>query len=109
MTVFVDVPVGDESVLIAVKESEGIQLVARSGDVIASAGESLQQALGRIRSIATAFVTALEDLPHRPEEIEVEFGLSLSAEAKMFVATTAGAGSFAVRMKWAPSSVRDGS
>jgi hypothetical protein len=106
MGFFVEVPVGDDSVLVAVQPGEGIQLAARPGDVIATAVESLQQASGRIRSIAAAFITNLEGLPHRPEEIEIEFGLSLSAEAKMFVAATTGEGSFTVRIKWAPTTAR---
>jgi hypothetical protein len=100
VTAYVEVPVGDGTVLVEVREQDGIRPAARPGEVVAAAGETLERSLRRIREVAAAFAEGLSDLPRRPEEIEVEFGLSLTAEAKLFVAATKGEASFAVRVTW---------
>lgn len=96
------VPVeGSEPVLVeAADVADGIVRVARPGEVIAAAGESLQAALERLRPMAEAFVTQLSGLAHAPDEITVDFGVKVDAEAGVVIARTAAAANFSVTVKW---------
>ena len=49
---------------------------------------------------AVALVDRLRDLADAPEEIEVEFGIQLSAELGAFVAKASGDANFRVSMRW---------
>ncbi|MEY9861346.1 hypothetical protein ABH935_006987 [Catenulispora sp. GAS73] len=79
---------------------EGLVKVSRPGQVVARAAQSLGQMLGAIRPVADSFVEEFADMANTPDEIELEFGLSLSADAKMVVATSAAAANFKVTLKW---------
>ncbi|WP_144440851.1 CU044_2847 family protein [Streptomyces roseifaciens] len=78
----------------------GVDRVSRAGDVIATAAESLQEAVGRIRPVAEAFLSGVRDMTRMPEELTVEFGVKLTAEAGVVIAKAASEGHFTVSMKW---------
>jgi hypothetical protein len=103
----VDVPIdgnqGDASVVkIEVRElDQGLVRVSRAGRSAAvRASRSFGDMLGTVRPIAENFVTSLRGMVSAPDEITVEFGISLSAEADVMIASTATAANFSVSMTW---------
>lgn len=99
----IEVPLDDGGVvLVEVEDHEdGIVRSARPGEVVATAAESLQASLDRIRPVAGALVAKLRDLADRPEEITVEFGIKWSAQAGVIVAQAASEANFKVALRWA--------
>ena len=71
----------------------------RPTDVAVQAGETFEDALGRIQSIAEAVVSRLRDAGS-PDEIEVEFGVQMSADLGAIVAKVSGQANFRVALRW---------
>jgi hypothetical protein len=97
----VRVPVGDESVLVEIREpDDGLVRAARPGRVIAQASESFDEMLDRLRPVAEGFVTRFRTMVHPPSEITVEFGVTLSAEADVVIASASTEANFTVSLSW---------
>lgn len=80
--------------------ADGLVDVSRRGQAVARATRSLGEMLGGIRPVAESFLTSFADMPDAPDEINLEFGLSLSADANLVVATTAAQANFKVALTW---------
>ncbi|MCB5179592.1 CU044_2847 family protein [Streptomyces antimicrobicus] len=94
-------PAGTDTVKVEVQQvAEGIVAVARPGQVVARATRSLGEMLAGVRPIAQNFVENFRGMAHAPDEISVEFGLSLSAEADVVVSSTAAQAHFTVSLTW---------
>lgn len=99
--------VTDDGTVISIESApvrkEGASNVAR-GDERILGGRQLDAVLLRIRKVADAVSTQLKDLsssPMAPAETEVEFGLSVSAEADAVIVKGNGEATFKVKMTWA--------
>ena len=71
-----------------------------AGTVTDKAKETFETALEKIKPAAAAIITKLRDLSEAPDEIGVEFGIKLSAEAGAFVASTGAEANFKVTLIW---------
>jgi hypothetical protein len=98
---------GGGSVVVEVEERAPDTVVRRSlgraarpGEIAATAGETLEAAFGRVQPAAVAMVSKLRGLVDAPEEIEIEFGIQLSAELGAIIARAAGEANFNVRLTW---------
>jgi hypothetical protein len=102
MAYLVEMPIdGAQPVVMEVVEaSEGVVRASRPGEVVATATESFQAALARFRPMAGAVVEQFRELGECPEEISVEFGLKLTAEAGMVVAHAGGEANLKVSLLW---------
>ncbi|MEX2981127.1 CU044_2847 family protein [Streptomyces sp. C36] len=88
-------------VMVEIEEAaEGLVRVARPGQVVARASRSLNDMLAGIRPVAQNFITSFRGMADRPDEIGIEFGLSLSAEADVVVSRTTGQANFKVTLTW---------
>jgi hypothetical protein len=102
----VEVPVtgrGDEADTIRVEirdVDEGLVKVARPGRVVARASRSLSEMLAGVKPVAEAFVAQFRSLAQAPDEIQVDFGITLSAEADLVVANAASEANFTVSLTW---------
>ncbi|MBB5626581.1 CU044_2847 family protein [Sphaerisporangium krabiense] len=98
----VEVPVGgDEIVRVQIREvDETLVRVGRGDRPIVRAQRSLGQMLDTVRPVAESFVTRFQDLANAPDEIVLEFGVSLSAEADIVIASTATEANFSVSLTW---------
>ncbi|MGW5275023.1 CU044_2847 family protein [Streptomyces sp. NPDC004044] len=85
---------------------DGLVEVAGPGRVVARATRSLNDMLIGIRPVAENFVNTFRDMPDGPDEIGVEFGLSLSAEADVVISRTTGQANFTVTLTWRRPSAR---
>jgi Trypsin-co-occurring domain 1 len=83
-------------------ESSGREAVrgGRAGGLAMEAGETFESALARVQPAAFAIVELLRAISDAPEEIEVEFGIQLSAEVGAFVARASGDANFRVALRW---------
>ncbi len=106
MTFLVELRVGEadglaQTVAVEVDQVEdGLVKVARPGEVMARAGRSLGEMVAGIRPVAENFVRGFRGMVHAPDEIGVEFGLSLSAKADVIITSTAAQANFKVTLKW---------
>ncbi len=71
---------------------------ARPGEVVARAGKSLEHALDQIKPAVKAVLDRLVAMS--PDEVSVEFGLTLGAETGLVVAKGTSEMHFAVTLGW---------
>ncbi|MEU5365663.1 CU044_2847 family protein [Streptomyces sp. NPDC005925] len=106
MTYLVELPVSTaeghlQVVRVQVEQNgDGLVQVARPGQVIARATRSLSTMLAAVRPVAQNFVDGFQDMARKPDEISIEFGLSLSAEADVVISSTAAQANFKVSLVW---------
>lgn len=101
MTEFVEANTGGSAVLFEVTTATtaGPERVAREGgNVIARLDERLDDALAVIRPAAENVLHSFTALGL--DTVEVEFGISLDAEAGAFIAKTGISGHFTVKLTW---------
>lgn len=86
------------SIIVQIDELEvGGTVRAARGDVIEKARETLEDALNRVIPATKSVVAQLKSI--RPDEIEVNFGITLSMQAGAFI--TAGSdANFGVTVRW---------
>ncbi|RLV04544.1 hypothetical protein CTZ27_11555 [Streptomyces griseocarneus] len=114
MTYLVELPVvgaADGSldvVKVEIEEAgDGLVRVARPGQIVARASRSLGDMLAGIRPVAHQFVEGFRGMAQPPDEIAVEFGVSLSAEADVIISSTAAQANFKVSLTWQRPSTGD--
>ncbi|MER6504801.1 CU044_2847 family protein [Streptomyces sp. NPDC001455] len=107
----VEVPLGDgseEFVRVQIREvDESLVRVGRAGRSVARVERSFGQMLDAVRPVAESFVGRFKGLANAPDEITLEFGVSLSAEADVVIASTATAANFSVSLTWNRGDARD--
>lgn len=91
----------DVFVVVEVADDEpGVIAVSRLGDTVADATASFEGGINRIREAAAATLARLRDMPRRPDEVCLEFGLRFNAEAGAVIAKSGGEAHLNVRMTW---------
>jgi hypothetical protein len=69
-------------------------------EATARASETLERAIDRVRPAAEAVLASFRDAAQRPNDIEIEFGIALTAEAGAVIARTQGEVHFRVTVRW---------
>lgn len=82
-----------------VPEEAGMVPAAR-GEVVQRAQQTFEAALEKVRPAAQAIIRKLRALHDPPDEIEVEFGLKMSAEAGAIVAAGGVEANYKVTLTW---------
>ncbi|MFC9335942.1 CU044_2847 family protein [Arthrobacter sp. NPDC057009] len=72
----------------------------RDDRVVEQAQQSFERAVARVQPAVQGLLNQLRSLAETPEQIQVEFGLQLSAEVGAFVAGASTSGNFKVSMTW---------
>lgn len=101
---------GDQSIFVQV-EGSAVGPVTRgigAQSVATRASQTFEDAISRVRPAAEAIVAQLRSLAAAPDEVGVEFGLTLSAEAGAFVAAASTAANFTVSLTWKRSAGQGG-
>jgi hypothetical protein len=91
------------SIIIEVDEPEtsgNLERLASPSEVIAKATRPFEEAMDKIKPVANAIIAKLRSLSDPPHEMEVEFGLKMSAEAGAIVAATGIEANYKVTLKW---------
>lgn len=104
MTRLVEFPTEDGgSVLLEVADATG-KLVTRGGDghsgVFARAQQTFERALSNIRPAVQGVIEELINLPNKPDEVSLQFGVDLHAEAGAFIAAASTTSNFTVTLRW---------
>ena len=73
---------------------------ARVSEMTEKAKETFEAALEKIKPAATAMIAKLRNLGESPDEIRLEFGIKLNAEAGAVVASTGAEANFKVTLTW---------
>jgi len=93
---------GGGSVVVQVDERQSGPVPAASpGEFAAKAKITFEQAVSHLRPIAEAVIQQVKDLG--PQKVEIELGISFSAEAGVVLAKTAAEGSCKVTLAWQKS------
>jgi hypothetical protein len=91
IVVEVDVPEEERSLRRVDRETEGEP---------ERVSQSFEQALKKIRPGTEKVITTLRDLIQKPDEIEMEFGFSLSAGTSVIIASASTQANYRVTLRW---------
>ncbi len=90
-------------------ESEGMVTQVADGErTIQKAKQSFESALDQVKPVANAVISKLRDLCESPDEISVEFGIKLSAETGVVLASAGIETNFKVALKWQKEKEQEG-
>jgi hypothetical protein len=70
------------------------------GEVIAKAGQSFDQALGTIKTVASAAAAQVRSLADPPDEASIEFGITLTGGVNAVIASAGTEATLAVTLTW---------
>ncbi|MGW2257326.1 CU044_2847 family protein [Streptomyces sp. NPDC001780] len=99
----VEVPLGSGGEIVRVQVNgpgEDVVRVGRGSRAVARAEQSLEQMLDVVRPVADAFVGRCRGMLRLPDEATLEFGMSLSADAKVLIAGSSAEANFSVSLTW---------
>ncbi|MER7952632.1 CU044_2847 family protein [Streptomyces sp. NPDC096079] len=99
----VEVPLGSGGEMVRVQvndRGEDVVRVGRGSRTITRAEQSLEQMLDVVRPVADAFVGRCRGMLRSPDEATLEFGMSLSADAKVLIAGSSAEANFSVSLTW---------
>jgi hypothetical protein len=100
----IEFPLEDgSSMLVEVDEPEsagGVVKAARGSDVVEKSQKTFEEAMDKVKPAAAAIIAKLRTLHDAPDEIEVQFGLKLSAAAGAFLASAGVDANYSVTLKW---------
>jgi hypothetical protein len=108
MKTYVDFPL-EQNETIRVEVSDTDPRATRGGAqaVVESATLAFEQALGKLKPMCAAILRQIRDAVEQPEEIAVEFGVTLSAEAGVILTSTAGEANLKINVKWKTNGLTD--
>ncbi len=91
------------SVVVAVDEqSSGARRVSRGDDALLRAGQTFDEALEGIHAAAESALRVFRDGRLKPDAVEIEFGVKLTAEAGAIIAKSSLEGHLVVKLNWKP-------
>jgi NTP-dependent ternary system trypsin peptidase co-occuring protein len=99
----IEFPVGGQSVLVQVENTAAGPVTRGIGgaqSVAARASQTFEEAISRVQPAAEAIVAQLRSLATASDEVEVESGLALSAEAGAFIAAASTEANFKLTLTW---------
>lgn len=102
----VEFPLEDgTTMMVEVEESEveGLERVSR-GDIIERSQQTLEKSLEKVRPAAQYIIEKLRSLHDSPDEVEVQFGINLSAETGAVLAAAGISANYSIKLKWVKES-----
>jgi len=91
---------GSVTVEVDVPERVGMVRAGRGEEVPQRAQQTFESALDKVRPAAQAIIQKLRALHDPPDEIGVEFGLKMNAEAGAVIAAAGVEANYKVTLKW---------
>ncbi|CAL9440848.1 CU044_2847 family protein [Streptomyces sp. enrichment culture] len=92
---------GVRVVVEGVEDEDGARLVSR-GDGPTRAARTFEDSLDGVRAAAASALRVFRDGSLRPDAVELEFGVKLSAEAGAVIAKGSAEGHLVVKLSWSP-------
>lgn len=82
-------------------DEDAVEEVSVLDETLYKTEKTIESALGKIPSIASAVMSSLKaGLTTPADEVEVKFGLDLSVESGVILSTVGGSVNFEVTLKW---------
>jgi hypothetical protein len=103
MADLVEFKLEDGSSVLIETESVSGRPVTRGGratEMISTAEDTFEQALGRMGPTSAVIIERFREMAQQPDEIEIEFGVKISAEAGAIIAKTSGEANFRIAVRW---------
>jgi hypothetical protein len=91
---------GGGSVVVEIDPVPGTSRVSRRDDLIEDAKGSFEAALANVREAAASALGTFQSMTRKPDEVEIKFGVKLTAQAGAVIAKTGLDGNFEVKLKW---------
>ncbi|WP_051939603.1 CU044_2847 family protein [Phaeacidiphilus oryzae] len=89
------------TVLVEAREDEaGMVPAGRAEQVVSAGAASFGKALSSVRDAAGEALARFRELPHAPDEVRIEFGVRLNADAGAVIARTGVEGHLKVSVVW---------
>jgi len=92
------------TVLVEVEEAQSrgglVPAGRRPAEVAAEVKQSFEDALDGVKKLGASIITRLRAMEDSPDEIEVEFGLKMTAEAGVVVAAAGVEANYKVTLTW---------
>jgi Trypsin-co-occurring domain 1 len=100
---------GGQSIFVQVEDSAAGPVTRGIGgqSITIRASQTFEDAISRVRPAAEAVVAQLRSLASAPDEVEIEFGLALSAEAGAFIAAASTEANFKISLTWRRPAARE--
>jgi hypothetical protein len=111
MSEVVSFPTDDGSSILVEVDGPGGGRVTRGGravDAVIDAGSSLEHALAGLGPAIQGIVAQLRAAADWPDEVEIEFGVKLSADANAIIARTSAEANFTISLKWSREQLSGG-
>src|SRR5947209_5831579 len=92
-----------DTIIIEVEEPETggtTRASRRPGEIAEEAKETFEHALSKIRPATEKVIHTLRGLAQKPDEIEMEFGFSMSAAAGVVIASASTGANYKVTLRW---------
>jgi hypothetical protein len=87
-------------VLVESRGGTGVSPAGRAG--LEKAAASMRDSLGPVIGAAADMIDAFLALPRRPQEVEVQFGVTLDATVGAIIAGGSAGAHLAVTLRWSP-------
>jgi hypothetical protein len=93
---------GGQSILVQVEDSAAgpVTRGISAQSIATRASQTFQDAISRVRPAAEAIVAQLSSLASAPDEVAIEFGVALSAEAGAFITAASTQANITVSLTW---------
>lgn len=89
------------SIIVEVDEPAATDSRIGLGDKVAkNAQQTFESALERVKPVANAIMTKVRSLNEPVDEVEVKFGLKMSAELGVIIASGNAEGNYEITLKW---------
>ena len=97
---------GNDSILVEIDElpthevEEGLVANYPGQQVVVQARTSFAEAMDKIKPIAANIIGKVRELKDSPDEVEVKFGLKMTAEMGAIIASANVEGNYEITLKW---------
>ncbi len=97
---------GDDFILVEVEElptsevDEGLVANYPGQQVVVQAQTSFADAMDKIKPVAANIIGKVRELKDSPDEVEVKFGVKMTAEMGAIIASANVAGNYEITLKW---------
>lgn len=88
------------SLLVEVRHTGGAVTRGHAPGLIEHAQQTFEQSIGRAKPAVESLISQFRSTSELPEEVKIEFGLDLHAEAGAFIAAASTTANFLVTMTW---------
>ena len=104
MVPYMDVPLGDddnETIRVEISSNQGLVRAATPGDVVGRATQRFDEAVAQVVKMGENAILKAKAAAHRPDAVELELGLKVTAKTGFVVAESSGEANVKVVLKWA--------